>query len=391
MERTSTTSRSAPLISALDALLAATSAFKNLRAIALMGMTLVSAILIGTIFSYLGGGFLSLLGILLAMLVFFYGVSAVGVLLMREAQGQPPCAIADAVMYSLMTSHRLIAVALLELLIALGVSLAILLVFFICKIPGLGAFLFTFAFPAAALVLGVVFFSLFYIIFPLAGPAVWSGSSTFQTIARLNTVVRTRLMPVVIQQFILFVIVMFAAGIVFAIVGLGFAMATGLSGAVLSTGGMEFGDMAMRAYGMGRGSGHMVAGMIGGSVLFAVAAVLPGLIATKGLCIIYLNGTQGLDFAQAEAQLESGMAAVKKKAEEARERARQMAEQAAQQAKPAPAAPPSAAPAADAAAPAAPAAAPAQAEASPVLQCPHCRAPVAASDAFCGECGGKLG
>jgi hypothetical protein len=83
---------------------------------------------------------------------------------------------------------------------------------------------------------------------------------------------------------------------------------------------------------------------------------------TKGVCIIYINKTADMNFAQAEAQLESGLASMKKKADEARERARQLAPQ-----QPVVAA------------------APVQA-----LACPNCHSPVAADDAFCGNCAHKL-
>ena len=106
-------------------------------------------------------------------------------------------------------------------------------------------------------------------------------------------------------------------------------------------------------------------------MLLAAAAVVPGLIFTKGVCIIYLNATRNVDFSASEASLNDGLATVKKKAEEARDRARALAEQAAAPATPA--------------APAASAAVPADS-----LQCPSCKAPVASDDVFCGECAHKL-
>lgn len=386
MTQTSTPSRFAPLMSALDSLLAATGAVRNFRAIALMGLTLLAAILVTAAFSLLaratGGMAIGAIGGLLSLLIVFYGICAVGTLLMREAQGLPSPSIVEAVLQSLYSSHRLIAVAILELLIVIAAVVAIAIVFFICKIPGLGPVLFAFALPVAAVLLGALVFSLFYVIFPLAGPAVWSGGTAFQVLARLNMVARTRLLSVVMQQFLLFLIVMFAAMIIFAIVGLGFMMASGLSAAVIGAGAsMGMDGMASLMYGGGAG-GYVAAGSIGGGFLFAVAAVIPALIATKGLCIIYLNVTQGLDFIQAEAELESGMAAVKKKASEARERAGQLAEQQAQNMRR------TAAPDTDIPA-TAPSAAVAPIATAPLV-CPMCNAPVVAGDAFCGECGHKL-
>jgi hypothetical protein len=158
-------------------------------------------------------------------------------------------------------------------------------------------------------------------------------------------------------QVILTFIVFFTAMLIFSVVTTGYLMTTGLSASILDAGGiMDFFS--------GGGNGYVTAGLIGGGLLFAFASVIPGLIYTKGVCIIYINKTADMDFAQAEAKLESGIASVKKKADEARERARQLTPQ-----QPVAAVP---------------------AQAAHALACPNCHAPVAADDAFCGNCAHKL-
>lgn len=399
MTQTASEQRSAPLIAALDSLLGAASAFKNLRAIALMALTFFAAVLVSVVFGFLaraaGSAAVAFLGGLVAFAVVFYGANGVGIMMMREAQGQAAPGIADAVLQSLFSSHRLIAVAILEGLIVLAAVIVVAVLLFVCKIPALGPLLFAVVYPLSAVVLGMLVFALFYIMLPLAGPAVWTGSSTFQVIARLNMLARSRLIAVITQQVILFFIVAFIAGIIFSVVMIGFMMATGLSASIIGSdsamGLRGFGGM-LGGFGMG-GSGHMAAGMIGGSLLMSVAAVIPALIATKGVCIVYLNVTRGLDFSQAEAELQSGMEAVKKKAEEARERAREMAEQAranqaAASSGPAAAATP-VAPAAVSTS-TAPAAAGAPSLAQSASSCPKCHAVVTADDKFCGECGHRL-
>ncbi|QAU33798.1 zinc ribbon domain-containing protein [Janthinobacterium sp. 17J80-10] len=376
MNQHSASSRSAPLLSALDSLLGAISAYRNIHAIALMGLTFLAAIGVMAIFTLLakaaGSPALAGLGGLLAAFVGLYGANAVGIMMMREAQGQEQCSIADAVLQSLFTTHRLIAVAILEGMIVLAAVVVVLLVLLLCKIPGLGPLLFAFAFPVGAVLLGMLVFALFYVMLPLAGPAVWSGSTVFQVLARLNVLARRRLLEVVSQQIILFFIVGFIASIIFAMIMIGFGMVTSLSAAIL-----DFQNVGMMAFGgmmHGGGGSYVAAGAIGAGFLFAVAAVIPALIATKGVCLVYLNTTRGLDFAQAEAELESGVAAVKAKADQARERARQMAEKQTN----------------SHAASAAPAASGVAAAAPADLACPSCHAPVAADDRFCGECGHKL-
>lgn len=381
MNQTSTPARSAPLLSVIDSLLGAISAYRNIHAIALMGLTFLASIGVMAVFMLLANAasspLLGALGGLLAAIVGLYGANAVGIMMMRDAQGQPRCSIADAVLQSFFTAHRLVAVAILEGLIVLAAVIVVMLVLLLCKIPGLGPVLFAFVFPLGAVMLGMLVFALFYVMFPLVGPAVWSGSTVFQVLARLNMLARRRLLEVVSQQIILLFIVGFISSIIFAMIIIGFGMVSSLSAAVVGFQGVGMGMMDFPNMGYGGGA-YLVAGAVGGGFLFAVAAVIPALIATKGFCLVYLNATRGLDFSQAEAELESGMAAVKAKADQARERARQMA---AQQAT---------APENSAALAATEGSATAAAEPAPTAACPNCQAPVTAADRFCGECGHKL-
>lgn len=364
-----------PFSSAVGSLIEATDAIKNFRAIALLALTFIGAVLVGGVLIMLAGSMSStllvFLGGLMAFLVMFYGSNAVGILLMRDAQGQPGLSLVDAVLVSLYTSHRLIAVVFLEFLIVLAAMIAIAIILFVCKIPVLGPVLYAVVFPLSAIVLGVLVFALFYVMLPLAGPAAWSGATVFQIIARLNLIVRTKLVSVILLEVLLFLITSFTALLIFGVLGTGVSLTTGMSAGILGLGGQMNMYALASGLGGGSGSGYIIAAGLGGGLLMAAAAVVPGLIFTKGVCIIYLNATRNVDFSASEASLNDGLAVVKKKAEEARERARALAEQAT-----APAAP---------VAPAAPAAAPADS-----LQCPNCKAPVASDDVFCGECAHKL-
>ncbi|QYG05375.1 zinc ribbon domain-containing protein [Janthinobacterium sp. PAMC25594] len=357
-----------PFSSAVGSLIEATDAIKNFRAIVLLALTFIGAVLVGGVLMMLAGGMnsavLAFLGGLMAFLVMFYGSNAVGILLMRDAQGQPGMSLVDAVLVSLYTSHRLIAVVFLEFLIVLAAMFAIAIILFVCKIPVLGPVLYAVVFPLSAIVLGVLVFALFYVMLPLAGPAAWSGASVFQIIARLNQIVRTKLVSVILLEVLLFMMTSFVALLIFGVLGAGVSLTTGMSAGILGLGSQMNMYTLASGLGGGGGSGYIIAAGLGGGLLMAAAAVVPGLIFTKGVCIIYLNATRNVDFSASEASLNEGLAVVKKKAEEARERARTLAEQAT--------------------APAAPAA-PADS-----LQCPNCKAPVASDDVFCGECAHKL-
>ncbi|MFJ9452070.1 hypothetical protein [Herbaspirillum sp. NPDC101397] len=381
---------SAPLKSTFDSLLQAATAFKNFRALSLLGLTFLAVVLTGGLLSYLasvtGIYFLFFLATLLSIVVLFYGSNAVGILLMNDAQGHPDShGIVDAVLLSLYTSHRLLGVIFLQLLIVLAVVIVVAIALAICKIPVLGPFLYTFVFPISAVVLGTLVFALYFVMLPLAAPAVWNGSSVFQVIAQLNTVVRKQLIMVLLSEFILLLITGFVAFIISMVIISGSAITSSMSLGIIgfgSSGGLLGLASGFGFGGMGSSNGHVVAGMIGGGLLFAVGALIPSLIWTKGICLVYLNSTRDLDFSKAEEQLNSKLDTVRKKAEEARERARDLAAQQKQKsatefAAPAPVIVAGAV--ADVAAPAAVAPA-----------CPACHASIAPDDVFCGNCGNKL-
>lgn len=359
----------ASFLAALESLIEAANAFRNFRALLLLGLTLVSAALLGTLFATLAGNIgstaLGVVGALLALLVVFYGSNAVGIMLMHEAQQKPTPSLADALLLSLFSSHRLILVMILEMLIVLLAVAAIAVLLFVCKIPALGPVLFTLVFPVSAVFLGLLVFALFYIMLPLAGPAVWSGSTVFQVLARLGMLVRVKLIPIILLEVLLSLITLFFASLVFSVVLIGVGMTSGLSAGILGVGG-GLGGMQMMLL-LASGSGYPLAAAIGGGLLFALAAIVPGLVFTKGVCIIYLDAVRGLDFSQPENSLNQGLASVRKKAEQARARAQQLGAQ------PGPRASASPAPAA-----------------SPVATCPHCAAPIADDDVFCGNCAYRL-
>ena len=365
------------LSTTLSSLLSATDAFKNVRAMVLLALTFAASALIGGAFAALAAstqsGVLGFVGVLLALGIVFYGLNAVGIMMMQDAQGLSQMSIADAVKVSLYTCHRVLVVAILEGLIVLAAVLGIAIVLFVCKIPFLGPILYTVVFPLSAIILGVLVFSLFYVMLPLTGPAVWNGSTVFQVIARLSLVVRTRLIEVVLSLIVLFFMAGFVSFVIFGVVGIGVMMTAGMSTGILSVGSGGMGGMGGMAGMMsmmnGAGGGYAIAGGLGGGLLVAIAAVIPALIMTKGVCLIYLNTTRGMDFAASEAQIGDGLASVKRRAEEARERARQLAEQH----RPAPAGP-----------------APGPVAAVAGATCPNCHATVASDDVFCGNCAHKL-
>ncbi|MCY0856310.1 DUF883 domain-containing protein [Cupriavidus sp. D39] len=378
------------------ALLRAAEAITNWRALAMCGMAGVATLIAGMLTTYTiaHSFFLGLLLGLVTLGVMLVGYSAVGITLMRQAQGHT-IGFVDAVLQAVFTAHRFLGVGILLLLGYLAVLLGALLIFLLCKIPGLGPLLYAFAFPLVAVVIGATFAGLGYVGYPLAAPAIWEGNTAVQTVARLMQISRHRLLQVIVNMFLLLVLVAVLSFVVFGILGYGAVMSASLSSAVGASpmssllamfpdfnpfgrgyggggfgGGYNRGDMAALQDGMAYAKSFG----FGAGLLLTIALVIPFLTFINGTCLIYLQTVNGMDFSDSEAMLKERMAQAKRQAEQARDRAaeRMREAKASPQAKPA-----------------VPALAQVAAPAAVASACGSCHAPMAADDLFCGECGAK--
>jgi signal transduction histidine kinase len=405
-----------------SSLLAIVDSLRNWRAAVVLLMSFVLAALIFSFGSWATMKVGFILGFffgLIAMLVIFYGVNAAGLLLWDDSQQTPGKSIMEAVLISLSTSHRLLGVMLLVLAVYIVGALALALILFICKIPYVGALLLSVVFPLAVVISGLALFALYVVVMPLAAPAIWGGATTMQALARLAGIARKRLVNVVLMMLIVALIAGFVAMIVFGIMMMGTLIAGGMTASIIGIGGMPglgglLGSGMMggmdETEGLGRmgrmmsgGTGHMTAAMIGGTVVWAIAFVMPALVYVRGCCDVYRMNTDGMDFAAEEADLRERMDSAKRKAETMKEQAQAAARERTERAQstpattpaaPAPAAAPVVTPAATSpAAFAAPIAAASAAPAMPAAaatHCPKCQSAITPDDLFCGNCGYKL-
>ena len=378
-------------------LLDATSAIGNWRALALFAASTVAAVLVFGLLVATQSAAGVLLGAVLGWLLAFYGVNAVGIMLMdatRDGESRTPM---QAVAASLLTSHRLLLVGLLAFagLLALLIGVAILLL--LCKLPVIGPLLFAVVMPLSALLLGLTLFTLAYVFYPLAASAIWSGATVMEAAGNLLAIARKRLVAVVLQEVVLMLIVFFVAlillGIVFSGLGLTTMMSAGIvgggEGGLQSLGMMAMGMGSMGMGGLGGGGGYVLAGGLGTTLLLALAGIVPGLIALQGFCQIYLSSLNGLDASDARRALATTLQKTQEKMREAREKVEAQARRPV-----APTAPDTpASPAAPTmpAAPAVEASAPVAAAAPAAAVCPACRMPVEPDDVFCGHCGHRVG
>jgi hypothetical protein len=266
--------------------------------------------------------------------------------------------------------HTIGAAALL-----LGLLAAIL--YFICKIPGIGPLLLFFTHPVLVVLAGLFAF-LSGIFAALAAPALWDGDTVMQAIAKSIAILKERAVTTVLYLLVMGLVTAVILGIIGAVIVPGYFSMTGLAaGIVGANAGADMNlltnlPMAMMYLSSGA-SGHVMSMMLATAVLVMLAVAAALQVQLMGINLVYLGVSEGVDTVAAESMLKHQFDQAKAKAEEAKQRAivaTERAKAAAQQARSA-----------------SPAAVPAQAAAS---MCPGCNAAISPTDAFCENCGHRL-
>lgn len=335
------------------------------------------------------GVFSAIVGLLGTLMIGFtalVGVNGVGILISDDVWERPQRGIKDALRVSLLTSHRLILIFLLEGILFLAYLMALAILLFLCKIPALGPLLYAFIVPIGAIVSGVVLFGLVYVAIPLAAPAVWNGASVMSALAMLKEIVRHRLLFVVVLTLLLGLLLVVVGGLIAAVVGVGTSMMMGLSATIIGA-AMDPGAVFNVFSGSGRSVGGSYAWALGFGMatLFLIATAPVILVGMKGAALIQRAAVTGLSLAAAEEDIAQKMNEMKKRSQEAKEQvkvkmaAAQAAVKASSNAKTNSDSSASSAPAQEM-----PQTPPAQ------TTCPGCGAGIGESDIFCGSCGNKL-
>lgn len=356
----------------MDLLLRSGEALRNWRALATLIGTGVLTMVIVMALASSGNGFLVFLGALLGYIIISIGTSATGILLMDQALNVEPRPIGAALVDGVFAAMRLFVIVLIGFAVALVAVLAAAILIVICKIPGLGGFLYALVLPVSVLILAFVYAGL-YFVFSLAGASVWSGASIRQAVSALYAIVTRRLVESALGVIVHSLILLMVGGIIVAFTFAGAGVVIGLSAGILDS-SISLSNLPMM-FGGAHTDGIVYGGLFGFGVLFALVGAVLFSMAILGLNRLYLHLTANLDLASAEAALSGRMDAARERAramqDEGRRRAEEM-RQRAQQARPP---------------------APPMAPVSPVMAapvCPKCSNVIAAEDIFCGSCGHKL-
>jgi hypothetical protein len=307
---------------ALSSLLQAVTGLRNRRAVvAMLACTFVGVLVAGLLFAMTPTlGFLAgLLAAIVWVVAIGTGLNAAGLLQMDHARGISPRSTADALVYGLMCIPKLIVLALAFFAVEVAVFLVIAILLLICKIPVLGPLLFTVVFPLSVVIAGVTIVGLF-ICLVLSLPAIWQGASISRALAQTLAIVRGRLVEAVLLL-VLVGFIGFAVGfVVFGVLAAGLMPTLGMSLSIVGFGGLGMESIAAMSHG---GGGHAIAGVIGGALLWAIAASLVGQVYLLGLSIVYLRVTEGLDLTSAEESFRATLDEAKRRTAELGEKARQ--------------------------------------------------------------------
>ena len=373
---------------------------RHRRAITLLVGAFVLAVLLALLGLATQSGTFILLMWFVAWLCVLVGSNAAGGVLMDAARGVPQRGIGDALYSGAANVGRYFIISLLAGLFFLAYLLALAIILFICKIPGIGPLLYAIVFPVLVVASAVVAIGLAIGMF-LAGPAAWEGNSVRAACAKVMAIAAQRLPEVLIGAFLLNLLMLVIIAILWLIVLAGLSIVGGLSASILGAnisyaaaglfsglGGIAhgLGGIAHGLGGGGEGSGYIYAAVFGVTVLAAIAcgALLSAMI--MGVNLIYLQASAGLDTAAVEAALSQRLEQAKQKAGDVQERVIQRAQEVQERSRRAAATPPAAATPIPPA-PQVPAVTP---ESGVAAKCPQCGAPLITDDPFCGSCGHRL-
>jgi len=243
-----------------------------------------------------------------ALFITFYGSNAAGLMLMDRARGLPVRDPRDALFDALGIGHRVLLALLVMLLAAALLAAAVLGLYWLSGLGGLGVWLFALAVPVTVLLIGLAMLAGVAVVAPMTGPTVWSGASSWQAVRTLWRLIRERLLQA-------------------AVLTGGVSLATGLVGAATSAmvlvGGRVMAEASVYVLGVNVPPQVLMAGLfgrtvmiadvssvaardltyisaasVGGGVIFALALVLPTLVYLRGVCEVYL-ALQAADEAEA--------------------------------------------------------------------------------------------
>lgn len=234
------------------------------------------------------------LGLLVACGVTFYGVNAVGILLMDGCRAGVPTPVTEAIRRALCCGHRVLLAGLLGLLGLLLLALAASLLLLVCKLPWLGPLLLVLVLPLSALVVGTAFVLLIFFYMPMVACAVWTGAGVAQAVSYLLAIARRRLLMVLLQRLVLLFVIAMVGSLLSMVLFSGLLLSNVLTSMILQTSFLSVGSLELVFLMVAQGDGQMLAQMLGVALLLILPVAVSVLMTLKGDCQIYLEASDTL-------------------------------------------------------------------------------------------------
>jgi hypothetical protein len=300
------------------------------------------------------------------------GVYATGIMLLDRARVAPARSTSDAIVFGLICFLKACVIGVAISVAALLVALVAAIIYFICRIPGVGPVLLFFVHPVLVIVVGLLAF-LAAIFGALVAPSLWDGDTIAQAVAKTIVILKERAVVAVLYLLAMGLVSAIILGIIAAVIFPGYFSMTGLAAGIVGTnlvGGVGMlTDLPFALMYLTAGeNGPMLAVMFSTAVLALLGIATALQVQLMGLNLVYLGVSEGVDTAGAERMLKQQLDQAKAKADEARQRALEAAERAKQAVRQARTiAPPGTG-----------------------TRCPSCNSAIGSDDVFCGDCGHKL-
>lgn len=234
----------------------------------------------------------------LGLFLGFYGSQVAGLQAMDRAKGLPVRPLWEGVKDALGMGHRFFLVMLAASLVGASILALLLGLFWLSDLPHVGPWLYGLVVPLTVIALAGLFVVGAGVVVPLAGPSVWSGHSTGQALGRLKSLVSERLLLSSVLVLLLAVMLAVLTAVVSLVVFVGgrlmaevsvWLLSVEVSPALLMAGLFGHGLDSLRLDQVPRSAvPHLVAALVGGGVVFALALAMPTLVYLRGVCEIYL-------------------------------------------------------------------------------------------------------
>jgi hypothetical protein len=322
-------------------------AFKQIKAIILLLITIIisAAIFAGTIketqvLAYRSIAlsiFVSVIGMIIAFVIFLIGYTAAGKILMEFAKTKSSIKIFDAIIFSIFSFFKIILSEIILFIIPFIAAIVIFIYFLIARIPAIGSLLAFVGIPAFTIIYAIILLGIILISFMIA-PMIFEGNTVKEIFIKTYALFKKH--NTLIFGYLIFIsIVAFMVGVIF------FALFTGSLSVVSSIlmlnhptylfnnnggmgfGGFGYGNPMSSLMGIGSFSSIMMLGEFIGfgiAIIYMLLIVLQMVYIMLGQCYIYIDVMQDMDFNDAEVQFSSAASRLKSNIDKYKEKAANM-------------------------------------------------------------------